>query len=170
MIRFEKVSFAEFLESIVKTDAYDHSKTVEYYKEIYDDIKLPRRATDGSAGYDFYAVDGLLVPKGEMRVIPTGIRFVTDRNDIVLMMYPRSGYGFKKGFKLANTVGIIDSDYWNSDNEGHIMIKAGGELDVELEKGKAFCQGIITEFIKTDDDEAVMKDRNGGFGSTTERS
>ena len=85
----------------------------------------------------------------------------------VLSLYPRSGMGFKYLVGLANTVGIIDSDYYYSDNEGHIMVKLvnRGSETLEIKKGKAFCQGIFTKFGVTIDDTA--KDiRNGGFNST----
>jgi dUTP pyrophosphatase len=79
--------------------------------------------------------------------------------------------GFKKGAYLENTVGDIDADYQFAKNYGHIMIKMGGRLDpVHLVPGEAFCQGIITKFLKTDDDNPVSWDRDGGFGSTTEKT
>ena len=90
--------------------------------ELYDKVKLPQRATKGSAGYDFFAVTDIELKPGESLKIPTGIRAKIDEG-WVLKIYPRSGLGFKYRLQLDNTVGIIDSDYYNSSNEGHIMIK-----------------------------------------------
>ena len=85
-----------------------------------------------------------------------------------MVIYHRSGLGFKNGMRLANTVGIIDTDYSYSDNEGYIMIKVVYDYDddvVIIEQGKAFAQGVITKYYTTDDDN-VDNERNGGFGST----
>ncbi|MDE5741412.1 MAG: deoxyuridine 5'-triphosphate nucleotidohydrolase, partial [Oscillospiraceae bacterium] len=132
--------------------------------EIYGRISLPRRATAGSAGYDFFLpLDALLVP-GKSVVIPTGIRAkIVD--GWVLNLYPRSSLGFKHGFRLENTVGIIDSDYYNADNEGHIMAKVSVLSEVSLSEGKAFMQGVFLPFGITSDDNAEGE-RHGGFGSS----
>ena len=91
-------------------------------ENIYNDIKLPQRATKGAAGYDFFAPFDFTLKPNETITIPTGIRCEMDENR-VLMIFPRSGLGFKYRMQLNNTVGIIDSDYFYSDNEGHIFIK-----------------------------------------------
>ena len=117
--RFQKVSWEQFLEGW--KDAFPNTEE-EKIRKIYDGIRLPRRATAGSAGYDFFSpVDFELMP-GETLKMPTGIRAWMEP-DWVLKIYPRSGLGFKYRLQLNNTVGIIDSDYYNSDNEGHIFIK-----------------------------------------------
>jgi len=136
--------------------------------EIYEGIKLPARATKGSAGYDFYTpVDFSLAPGQEIR-IPTGIRARIEEG-WVLSLYPRSGLGFKYRLQLNNTVGIIDSDYFGSDNEGHIMARLTNDSregkGLRLEQGMGFMQGVFTEYGITEDDEAEGV-RNGGFGST----
>ena len=139
-------------------------------KAVYDSIKLPQRATAGSAGYDFYAPVELNLKKGESLLIPTGIR--SKINDgWVLKIYPRSGLGFKHRVQLDNTVGIIDADYYNSSNEGHIMIKLSCDAHddghtVTVNAGDGFAQGIFLQFGITFDDQASGV-RNGGFGSTT---
>ena len=136
----------------------------------YIDIKLPTRATKGSAGYDFSLPFSIQLEPNETIKIPTGIRWVTEdfENDIVLMIYPRSGLGFKYQLGLANTVGVIDSDYFNSDNEGHIIIKLvnNGDKPMHLNKGDCFVQGIITPFLKTDGELDNYNERHGGMGST----
>lgn len=138
-------------------------------REIYEKIILPRRATRGSAGYDFFAPFSFRLAPGETIKIPTGIRVKIDE-DWVLKLYPRSGFGFKYRLQMNNTVGIIDSDYYNSDNEGHIFIKMTNDTNegktVEVAEGTGFAQGIFIEYGITVDDEADGI-RNGGLGSTT---
>ena len=131
-----------------------------------NDIPLPRRATKGSAGYDFFAPETFSLDKGETIKIATGIRAKV-QNGFVLMIFPRSGLGFKYRLTLDNTVGIIDSDYFNADNEGHIFIKMTncGDKPLTVEKGKAFAQGVFLPFGITVDD-VCEKTRTGGFGST----
>ena len=143
---------------------------MENCKEIYDSIKLPQRATAGSAGYDFYAPLDVTVKKGESVLIPTGIRAKME-DGWVLQIFPRSGLGFKHRIQLDNTVGIIDADYYGSSNEGHIMIKLSCDAHeeghcVSLSAGDGFAQGIFLPFGITADDDASGI-RNGGFGSTS---
>ena len=137
--------------------------------EIYDSIKMPVRATKGSAGYDFYSPIAFTLKPQESIKLPTGIRAQIEEG-YVLTMYPRSGLGFKFRLQLNNTVGIIDSDYFESDNEGHIFVKLTNDSkegkSVSVEAGSGFAQGIFLEFGITVDDE-VSEVRNGGFGSTT---
>ena len=134
----------------------------------YDEIILPRRGTAGSAGYDFYSPLDFTLEPGQIIKIPTGIRAKMDEG-WVLMLYPRSGQGFKYRLQLYNTVGVIDSDYFGAKNEGHIHIKlvnANTEGKVlSVKKGEAFAQGIFLPFGVTIDDEA-SEIRTGGFGST----
>ncbi len=137
-------------------------------EEIYDGIMMPRRATTGSAGYDFFSPIDITLKPGETVKIPTGIR-VEMEEGWVLKCYPRSGLGFKYRLQLNNTVGIIDSDYFYSDNEGHIFSKITNDTnegrDVHLHAGSGFMQGIFVEYGITVDDDADAV-RNGGFGST----
>ena len=138
-------------------------------QDVYEKLKLPVRATAGSAGYDFFAPVDITMKPGETVKIPTGIR-VEMEQDWVLKCYPRSGLGFKFRLQLNNTVGIIDSDYFYSDNEGHIFAKITNDSNegktVSIQAGTGFMQGIFVEYGITVDDE-VEEIRNGGFGSTT---
>lgn len=163
--QFSKVSFEQFLTSWQD----DFGGTREEIKVIYDSIVLPKRATSGSAGYDIFSpVDFTLEPNKTLK-IPTGIRCEIAEG-WVLKIYPRSGLGFKFRLQLNNTVGIIDSDYFYSDNEGHIFIKITNDSNenktVEVKKGTGFAQGIFVEYGITFDDDATAV-RNGGLGSTT---
>ena len=138
--------------------------------KLIDDIILPRRSTKLAAGYDFFMPFDILIDPGRDVVIPTGIRVMFTNDNFVLKIYPRSGLGFKYKVQLANTVGIIDADYFFSDNEGHIKIKICNNSSrvLKIRKGEAFCQGIFVEYgITEDDDETEKATRNGGFGSTT---
>lgn len=165
--RFDKVSFEQFskdFENCIKDKDINISA-----KEAYDMIKLPLRATKGSAGYDFFAPFDMKLKPGETLRVPTGIRCSIEEN-WMLSLYPRSGLGFKYRLQLDNTVGIIDSDYYYSDNEGHIQIKISNcsfeGKSLEVLQGQGFAQGIFTQYGITVDDEADGL-RNGGFGSTT---
>ena len=160
--RFEIVSFEQF------KSAFDN-KTEEEIKAIYDGLILPKRATKGSAGYDFFAPLDIVLKPGETAKIPTGIRVYIEEN-YVLKLYPRSGLGFKYRLQLNNTVGIIDSDYYYSDNEGHIFAKITNDSNeaktVEIKAHTGFMQGIFVEYGITFDEDGTSI-RNGGFGSTT---
>lgn len=137
----------------------------------YEEIRLPRRGTAGSAGYDFYAPMDFTLAPGEFIRIPTGIRAQMEEG-WVLTIYPRSGQGFKYRVQLYNSVGVIDADYFGAENEGHIQIKlvnANTEGKVmQVKQGEAFAQGIFLPFGITVDDDADGL-RCGGFGSTDGR-
>lgn len=164
--KFEKVSFAQFKEGFLSSF---EEQPEEKIKEIYEGLKLPKRATTGSAGYDFYTPVDITLAPGETVKIATGIRVRMDQ-DWVLMCFPRSGLGFKFRMQLNNTVGIIDSDYYGSDNEGHIFAKITNDSKegktLSVKAGDAFMQGIFMQYGLTEDDD-VTDIRNGGFGSTT---
>lgn len=175
MSKFEKVSFEEFKRawnSIEDKSDYVIDEDLTDLQSIYDNIKLPKRATAKSAGYDFYApltfrIDSNLSAE-KCVLIPTGIK-VELNDDEFLMLLPRSGHGFKYGVELLNTAGIIDADYYeNIDNEGHIMAKfqTKDAFDgVTIKDGTAYMQGIIIRYSTTDNDNADGE-RKGGFGST----
>ena len=159
--KFEKVSYEQF-----ETAWKDSFSKPSMITDAYYPIELPQRATKGSAGYDFYSPLSFVLEPGETIKIPTGIRCGMN-NDWVLMLFPRSGLGFKYRIRLENTVGIIDSDYFYSDNEGHIMVKITNEgvKTMKVAKGDGFCQGIFLPYGITEDDKTEGT-RNGGFGST----
>ena len=166
--KFEKVSLEQFKKDFKKCENYQENKyTEEEIESIYNNIKIPERATCGSAGYDFMLPIDLNLRKDSECVIPTGIRVKID-NGWVLKIYPRSSLGFKYGIELLNTVGIIDSDYYYSDNEGHIMVKLKhniGDYRIILSSGINLVQGVFVEYGITEDDN-VNNIRNGGIGST----
>ena len=165
--KFHKVSLEQFMEGW--KDTFGEQYTEDQIKALYEEIKLPKRATAGSAGYDFFAPADIVLNPGETAKIPTGVREWMEQ-DWVLKCYPRSGLGFKYRLQLNNTVGIIDSDYYNSDNEGHIFAKLTNDSNedktVTVHAGEGFMQGIFVQYGITVDDEASAV-RNGGFGSTT---
>ena len=181
--KFEKVSYEQFKKDWEDTFSWsdmmdtgllpkefsDPKLPDKVIKDIYDNIKLPKRATSGSAGYDFYSPITINLAPSHTIKIPTGVRCKME-DDWVLKLYPRSGIGFKYRLQLNNTVGIIDSDYFYSDNEGHITAKITNDTNenktASIEKGKGFMQGIFVEYGITEDDDANGV-RMGGFGSTT---
>lgn len=165
--KFSKVSKQQFVKDYTDTFGCDEQTA----QKVYDQIKLPQRATTGSAGYDFCCTAQITLQPGQGAKIPTGIR-AEIADGWLLAIFPRSGLGFKYRLQLDNTVGIIDSDYFFSDNEGHIFVKItnDGKQDkvVSLDCGMAFAQGIFLPFGVTVDDN-VTATRNGGFGSTDKK-
>lgn len=161
--KFSKVSWEQF----VKDWREEYGTDDEVIRKIYCGIDIPKRATKGSAGYDFFSPIGFTLAPGNTIKIPTGIRCEMNKN-WVLMCFPRSGLGFKYRLRLNNTVGIIDSDFFFSDNEGHIFIKLTNEGDypMMIKAGDGFAQGIFLQYGITEDDNCDGI-RNGGFGSTT---
>ena len=131
------------------------------------EIPLPRRATAGSAGYDFVSPLTVTVLPGEAALIPTGIRAEMETG-WVLLLFPRSSLGFRHGIRLSNTVGVIDSDYAFAKNEGHIMVKLRnpGTEPGTIGQGERFCQGVFLPYGTADEDNREFAERSGGFGST----
>ena len=165
--KFEKVSFEQFGKDWRK---YDPACTGSEMRRIYDSLKLPQRATKGSAGYDFYAPVSFSMKPGEEILMPTGIRAKIN-SGYVLVLVPRSSLGFRYRMQLDNTVGIIDSDYYYAENEGHMMCKLINDSrqrkTLTISEGSGMVQGIFLPFGITEDDEAEGI-RTGGFGSTGE--
>jgi len=163
---FEKVSFEQFHTSMLEIIDKKHGKN--FIKPLYDELQLPSRATGGSAGYDFKSPIKFTLMPGESIEIPTGIRVKLDEG-WWLGCLPRSGLGFKYRFQLDNTMGVIDSDYYYSDNEGHIFAKVtnDGKNDehIEIKEGDGFMQAIFLPYGITYSDNANGI-RNGGMGST----
>lgn len=164
--KFERVTLKQFIKDWVSTFP---QQTVEQAILAYEQVHLPKRATSGSAGYDFFAPVGFELPAGANITIPTGIRALIE-DGWVLTLYPRSGLGFKYRFQLDNSVGVIDSDYAHSDNEGHIFLRMTNDnregKGLRIPAGSAFAQGVFLPYgITVDDEETAV--RNGGFGSTT---
>ena len=167
-------SYSDEYEGIHKYRGFEFVSTEQLEKSFGEDrneaiLKLPKRATKGSAGYDCYApVDIYLGPGNDIK-IPTGIKSYM-RNGEMLMAVPRSGLGFKYYCRLANTIGIIDKDYYdNPDNEGHIFVKLRNEGNepIIIKHGEAMCQFIFTPFLLADNDNFTEgNNRNGGFRST----
>lgn len=151
---FEKISFDQF-----KKDIFLDSS-------IYEGYKLPERATKNSCGYDFYAIDDIVIKPHEIKKIPTGYKAKFNSNEM-LMLVVRSSMGFKYNVRMCNQVGIIDCDYYNNkDNEGHIWVALQNEGDVtyEVKKGTAYCQGIFVNYLTCGDE--VSRERLSGIGST----
>lgn len=163
--KFEKVSFEQFKKDWKDTFGKDISE--EEIKEIYDGIKLPRRATVGSAGHDISIPFTATIEPNSSLKIPTGIRCKMDEG-YVMLIFPRSSLGIKKGLVILNTIPVIDSDYYNADNEGHIFIciKNASNNTMELSKGGNIVQAVFVPF-GISDIECVNSKRVGGIGSTS---
>ena len=163
---FEKVSYAQFYKDM--KDGFGAIYSDFDINRIYENIQIPKRATTGSAGFDFkmpFAVS--LMPKSNAK-IPTGIRAKIDEGWFLAGL-PRSGLGFKYRLQLDNTMGVIDSDYYRSSNEGHIFAKITNDTNedktVHLNEGDGFMQGIFIPYGITYSDDADGV-RDGGMGST----
>ncbi|MFA6729859.1 MAG: deoxyuridine 5'-triphosphate nucleotidohydrolase [Eubacteriales bacterium] len=160
MNKFERISQKQFEEDFGEP----------YPPVSYNDIVLPRRVTERSAGYDIFSPMNVMLSPGESVKIPTGIRVILDSNKFFAIV-PRSSLGFKYRLQLDNTIGIVDADYSGADNEGHIWIKLTNDSKenktVFISKGMALAQGIICSYAITDDDDAAGI-RRGGIGSTSE--
>lgn len=135
-------------------------------------INLPIRKTKYSAGYDIESAEDVVIPSFKKGMAPTfvktGIKAYME-DDEVLLLYNRSSNPKKKGLILANSVGVIDKDYYgNPDNDGHIMLAFYNvkEEDTVIKKGEAIGQAIFQKYLITDDDNA-QGERMGGFGSTS---
>ena len=153
---FEKISIDQF------------SKDISCDINLYNNYNLPARTTKYSAGYDFEALSDFVLKPGESLKIPTGIK-VSMYNDEVLLLLVRSSMGFKYNIRMCNQVGVIDSDYYNSnENVGHIWIKIKneGNLDFIVKKGDKIAQGLFTKYLMVEDEEMPDQPRVSGFGST----
>jgi len=156
MRKFERISFEQF------------KKDVSDSKELYEKIELPKRSTSHSAGYDIRSIEDVTIKVGEAKAIKTGLK-VSMNDDEVLYLYVRSSLGYKYNVTLMNSVGVIDSDFYNNpDNEGHFQIKLLnlGEKDFEVHVGDRIAQGVFMKYLCVDDEEKIDKKRKGGFGST----
>jgi dUTP pyrophosphatase len=161
--KFEKVSKGNFLGA---------AAFLPNAAEAYESLVLPRRATKGSAGYDFFSPYSFTLAAGESATIPTGVR-VKIADGFALFIFPRSGLGFKFRLQLDNTVGIIDSDYYGSANEGHILCRITNDgkekKTVEIAAGQGFCQGVFLPYGLAEGDYSAAL-RDGGFGSTDQKA
>ena len=156
MRKFEKVSFDQFVKD-VKDD-----------RMLYDSIELPKRSTRTSAGYDIKSVEEGIVKPGESKIFKTGLKVCMNPDD-ALFIFSRSSQGYKYDVCLMNSVGVIDSDYYNnSSNEGHISVKLVnfGKEDYVVNIGDKIAQGIFMKYLTVDDEEEINSERNGGIGST----
>lgn len=159
-IKFEKISRKQY--EIDFKNGFEECR--------YEEIRYPKRSTSGSAGYDFFSPIDFSLEVGQSIKISTGIKARMNK-DIVLLCMPRSSHGTKYRLQLDNTIGVIDSDYYNSEkNEGHILLKVTNDgkegKTLTIRKGEAFAQGIFIPYYTTNDDRTKTK-REGGFGSTS---
>ena len=155
---FEKISKEQFINDFERM-----AQVVNYY-----DLKLPKRATKHSAGYDVFSPISFTLKPNEDIKIPTGFK-VYMLEDEWIGFLPRSGHGFKYYIRLANTEGVGDSDYYNNvDNEGHyyIKIRNEGTENFSVKTGEAIAQAIFHKYLLVDGDDFTGDERVGGFGST----
>ena len=134
-----------------------------------EDIVIPQRQTLDSAGYDLSSYERVVIEPKTIQLVPTGLKVQLEKDE-VLLVYPRSSLGIKKGLMMSNGVGVIDRDYYNNENnEGHIMVPLYNFRDepVVVEKFERIAQGLFQTFLKTSNDQPVSQTRQGGFGSSS---
>lgn len=156
MRKFEKISFEQF-----KKDVCDDIN-------LYNNIDLPKRSTKKSAGYDIKSIEAGIIKVGEAKSFKTGLK-VCMNEDEVLYIYSRSSHGYKYNVCMINSVGVIDSDFYNNEsNEGHFQIRLLnlGEEDFEVKIGDRIAQGVFMKYLTVDNEEEIKSERKGGFGST----
>jgi len=162
--KFYKVSKEQFIKDFM--DFIGGSEAAA--ERLYDNVKLPVRATKGSAGYDIISPVDIVLEPGQGVKVPSGLR-IKMQPGWMLLVLPKSGLGTKFRLQLDNTMGLIDADYYGSLNEGHIMISVTNDSrqgrTVSIPAGKAFVQAVLVPHGITEDDEAEGE-RTGGFGST----
>ena len=155
---FEKISFKQF------------EKDISNDPKLYDSYLLPKRATSCSAGYDFFAINDIIIKPGEIVKVPTGIKALFEKDEALLLLN-RSSLGFKYNLRVTNQVGVIESDYYdNPSNEGHMWFSLQNEGNevIHIKKNTAYGQGMFTKFLITDDDNTTTI-RQGGIGSTNRK-
>ena len=160
MRKFEKISFEQF------------AKDIKNDKKLYDEYKKPIRKTKLSAGYDFMAIEDIVINPGEIVKIPTGIKAVFPEDE-TLLLFVRGSVGYHWNVRMCNQVAIIDSDFYNNvGNEGHMWFALQNEGDKTfiIKKGESFGQGIFVKYFTVDDENKIENVRKGGFGSTDERN
>lgn len=164
--QFEKVSWKQFQKDYV--DTFGEGKTINMndVKDIYDNIKLPCRKTKFSAGHDISIPFDITLPPKERLMIPTGIRCQME-TDYVMLIMPRSSLGIKKGLRISNTVPVIDSDYYNANNEGHIFVSVinDGREAIKFKAGDHIIQALFVPYGVADEGD-ILIERTGGIGST----
>ena len=159
MRKFERISFKQF------------KKDVSNDKELYNKIEIPKRSTNHSAGYDIKSIESYTLKPNESHAFKTGIK-VAMNTDEIFYIFDRSSLGFKYDVCLSNSVGVIDSDFYNNeDNEGHFAIKLinHGTKDFEVKVGDRIAQGVFMKYLTVDDEEKIDKKRKGGIGSTDKK-
>ena len=162
--KFEKVSKEQFAADFVSCIGGNAAAA----ERLYENVKLPVRATAGSAGYDIISPVDFVLEPGQSIKVPTGLRIKMEPGWMLLIL-PKSGLGSRFRLQLDNTMGLIDADYYDSDNEGHIFIKITNDTNegkvVDIRAGSGFAQGLFIPYGITEDDDTEAA-RNGGFGST----
>lgn len=155
---FRKINYEQF------------KKDVKDDLELYEQFELPRRSTKYSAGYDFFSVIDFTLQPGEKRTIPTGVKVFMGEQEM-FMLCVRSSQGIKYNVRLANQVGIFESDYYeNPKTDGHVYVclQNQGDSEYTIKKGDRLCQGIFIPFLVSEEEEKIETVRSGGIGSTDE--
>lgn len=156
---------------VVRDEDKEYAQTVTVHGKqvvIHEETQLPVRADEGSAGYDFFAPKDVTLAPGQKMMLFTNVKAYMQPGE-VLMLFPRSSMGIKKGLMLSNTVGIIDQTYYgNVGNDGNIglpLLNTSGR-GLEIKRGERIAQGVFVPYLVADNDEVLGEAREGGFGSS----
>ena len=158
---------------VVKDAHRQHKESKEIagkLREVFYDINTPVRADERSAGYDFFCPIDVMLHPGQKMLVFTDVKAYME-SDEVLQLYPRSSMGIKKGLMLSNTVGVIDSSYYeNEGNDGNIglpLLNTSGK-GLQIKAGERIAQGIFIKYLTADQDNVLSETRKGGMGSSGE--
>lgn len=165
---FEKISYVQFQSDYINIFGQGKTINMDSVRKIYDSIKIPDRKTKYSAGHDISIPYEITLSSNDKMLIPTGIRCKMDENYVMLIV-PRSSMGIKHGLRLSNTIAVIDADYYNAENEGHILlsIRNEGNNPIKFKPGDCVCQAVFVPYGVADQD-IIETERTGGIGSTSE--
>jgi len=129
-------------------------------------VPLPSYQTAGAAGFDLAASADLVVPPGEIRLVPTGLVIEVPAGHF-LGIFARSSTPLKRGLIVANGVGVLDSDYCGPEDEVRIQVMNVTQAPVSISRGDRLAQGVILSFVRADwREENASRPSRGGFGST----
>ena len=154
MVKFEKISLEEYTNyfKMICPQGYDINE--EKVAEGYDNIMLPVRSTAGTAGYTFFTPVDIKLSRYDRSfvTVPTGIKLVTNRNDIALLVYPDVSFAFTNKLELSETVSVVNADSHKGDFEGHIVVRVRADEETFIPAGTPFLTGVLINTLQVDDD------------------
>lgn len=157
MVKFEKISLEEYMNYFRMGCPEGYSINEDVVAQEYEKITLPTRVTMGSSGYNIYTPVDIKLSRYDSGFVsvPTGIKLVTNRNDIALFVLPNSAFGYNNNLELSETISLVDADAHRGDFEGHIVVKVRASENTFIPAGAPFLTGVITPTLLVDDDDCA---------------